>query len=163
MGKMEQTLKSEIVRLAKKQLRATCVPLAREVRQLKRIVRELCRTVRPLKALGAELEAQRAAELAKLEAAPEEVKAARLSPRLIKKLRQKLGISQGEMATLVGVSTTSVGFWEQGKARPREQTKTALVALRKLGRREVRGILAQKLENRKEVVQGRKRLRKKQR
>jgi DNA-binding transcriptional regulator YiaG len=163
MGKMEQTLKSEIVRLAKKQLRTTCVPLAREVRQLKRIVRELCRTVHPLKALGAELEAQRAAELAKLEAAPEEVKAARLSPRLIKKLRQKLGISQGEMATLVGVSTTSVGFWEQGKARPKGPNKEALVALRKLGRREVRGILAQKIESRKEVVQPRKRSRKKQR
>jgi hypothetical protein len=39
-----------------------------------------------------------AAELAKLEAAPEEVKAARLSPRLVKKLRLKLGISQGEVA-----------------------------------------------------------------
>jgi DNA-binding transcriptional regulator YiaG len=152
MGKMEQTLKSEIVRLAKKQLRATWVPLAREVRQLKRIVRELCRTVHPLKALGAELEAQRAAELAKLEAAPEEVKAARLSPRLIKKLRQKLGISQGEMATLVGVSTTSVGFWEQGKARPKGPNKEALVALRKLGKREVRKILEEKAEGRKKVA-----------
>jgi DNA-binding transcriptional regulator YiaG len=144
MGKLEQTIKSEIIRLAKKQLRATCVPLAREVRQLKRFVRELCRTVRPLKALGAELEAQRAAQLAKLEAAPEEVKAARLSPRLIKKLRQKIGISQGELAVLVGVSASAVAFWEQGRARPREQTKAALVALRKLGKREVRGILAAK-------------------
>ena len=144
MGKIEQTIKSEIVRLARKQLRATCVPLAREVRQLKRIVRELRRTVHPLKALGAELEAQRAAELAKLEAAPEEVRAARLSPRLIRKLRQKLGISQSALATLVGVSAGAVAFWEQGRARPREQTKAALVALRKLGKREVRGILAAK-------------------
>ena len=30
MGKMEQTLKSEITRLAKKQVRATCLPLARD-------------------------------------------------------------------------------------------------------------------------------------
>jgi DNA-binding transcriptional regulator YiaG len=161
MGKMEQTLKSEIVRLAKKQLRATCVPLAREVRQLKRIVRELCRTVRPLKALGSELEAQRAAEMAKLEAAPEEVKAARLSPRLIKTLRQKLGISQGDLAALVGVSATAVAFWEQGKARPREQTKASLVALRKLGRRDVNKLLAVKKAVRKEEPKKRKRARRK--
>jgi len=30
MGKMEQTLRSEITRLAKKQVRATCLPLARD-------------------------------------------------------------------------------------------------------------------------------------
>ena len=159
MGKIEQTIKSEIVRLARKQLRATCVPLAREVRQLKRIVRELRRTVHPLKALGAELEAQRAAELAKLEAAPEEVRAARLSPRLIRKLRQKLGISQSALATLVGVSAGAVAFWEQGRARPREQTKAALVALRKLGKRDVKKLLAGKKESRKEEPKRRKRAR----
>jgi DNA-binding transcriptional regulator YiaG len=161
MGKIEQTIKSEIVRLAKKQLRAACGPLAREVRQLKRIVRELCRTVRPLKALGAELEAQRAAQLAKLEAAPEEVKAARLSPRLIKKLRSKLGISQGGLATLVGVSAPAVAFWEQGRAKPREQTKAALVALRKLGKRDVNKLLAEKKAVRKEEPKKRRRARRK--
>jgi hypothetical protein len=34
MGKMEQMLKSEITRLARKQMRATCLPLARDVRRL---------------------------------------------------------------------------------------------------------------------------------
>ena len=159
MGKMEQAFKAEIVRLTRKELRATCLPLAREVRQLKRIVRELCRTVRPLKALGSELEAQRAAEMARLQAAPEEVKAARISPRLIKKLRSKLGISQGELALLVGVSAPAVAFWEQGKARPREQTKAALVALRKLGRRDVGKLLAEKKAARKEEPKKRKRTR----
>jgi DNA-binding transcriptional regulator YiaG len=159
MGKMEQTIKSEIIRLAKKQLRATCVPLARDVRRLKRLVRELSKTVRPLKTLGAELEAQRAAEMAELQAAPEEVKAARISPRLIKKLRSKLAISQGELAILVGVSPGAVAFWEQGNARPREQTKAALVALRKLGRRDVKKLLAEKKAARKEEPKKRKRTR----
>jgi DNA-binding transcriptional regulator YiaG len=159
MGKMEQTIKSEIIRLAKKQLRATCVPLARDVRRLKRLVRELSKTVRPLKTLGAELEAQRAAELAKLQAAPEEVKAARISPKLIKKLRSKLGVSQGGLAALIGVSAPAVAFWEQGRAKPREQTKAALVALRKLGRRDVKKLLAEKKAARKEEPKKRKRTR----
>jgi len=34
MGRMEQTLKAEITRLAKKQMRATYLPLARDVRRL---------------------------------------------------------------------------------------------------------------------------------
>ena len=41
MGKVEQTLKSEITRLAKKQVRANCLPLTRDVRRLKRTVSAL--------------------------------------------------------------------------------------------------------------------------
>jgi DNA-binding transcriptional regulator YiaG len=161
MGKLEQTLKSEITRLAKKQVRATCLSLARDVRRLKRTVSALRKTVAVLARLGAELQAQRAAERASLAAAPEEVKAARLTPWLIKKLRKRLGITQGELATLVGVSTSAVASWEYAKAKPEGHNREALVALRKLGKREVRKILVQKAEHRKEVAQRPTRARKK--
>jgi len=144
MGKMEQTLKSEITRLAKKQVRATCLPLARNVRRLKRTVSALRKTVAVLAKLGADWQAQHTVERAKLAAAPEEVKASRISPRLVKKLRARLGITQGELATLVGVSHSAVCSWEYGKAKPEGHNREGLVALRKLGRREVRGILAAK-------------------
>ena len=144
MGKMEQAVKYEIVRLTRKELRATVVPLARDVRRLKRTVSGLTKTVAVLSRLGAGLEAQRTAERAKMVAAPEEVEAARISPGLVKKLRKRLGISQGELATLISVSAGAVGFWEQGKARPGDRNKAALVALRKLGRREVADVLATK-------------------
>jgi DNA-binding transcriptional regulator YiaG len=144
MGKVEQTLKSEITRLAKKQVRATCLPLARDVRRLKRTVSALRKTVAVLARLGTELQTERQAQHAKLAVAPEEVKAARLTPWLIRKLRARLGITQGELATLVGVSTSAVGSWEYGKARPEGHNREALVALRKLGRREVARILAAK-------------------
>jgi len=144
MGRMEQTLKFEIARLARKQVRAVCVPLARDVRQLKRAVSALRKTAATLARLGAEYRAQRVTEQARLEAPPEEVKAARLSALLIKKLRKRLGITQSELAALVGVSAGAVGFWEQGKARPQGRNRRALVALRQLGRREVARILASK-------------------
>jgi DNA-binding transcriptional regulator YiaG len=96
--------------------------------------------------LGTELQAERQAQRAKLAVAPEEVKAARISPLLIKKLRARLGITQGELATLVGVSASAVGSWEYGKAKPEGHNREALVALRKLGKREVAGILAAKGE-----------------
>jgi len=161
MGKMEQTLKSEITRLAKKQVRATCLPLARDVRRLKRTVSALRKTVAVLARLGTELQTERQAQRAKLVVVPEEVKAARVSPRLIKKLRARLGITQGELATLVGVSGSAVGAWEYGKAKPEGHNREALVALRKLGRREVRGILAAKAAESPREAKGRARGRKK--
>jgi DNA-binding transcriptional regulator YiaG len=161
MGKMEQTLKSEITRLAKKQVQATCAPLARDVRRLKRAVSALRRTVAVLARLGAELQTERQAQRAKLAAAPEEVKTARLSPALIKKLRARLGITQGELASLVGVSTSAVGFWEYGKAKPEGHNREALVALRKLGKREVAGILATKAAEPPREATGRARGRRK--
>ena len=163
MGKMEQTLKIEIARLAKKQMRATYLPLARDVRRLKRTVSALRKTVAVLARLGTEWQTERQAQRAKLAVAPEEVKAARLSPLLVKKLRKRLGITQGELATLVGVSGSAVGAWEYGKAKPEGHNREALVALRKLGRREVRGILAAKAAESPAEAKGRARGRKRRR
>lgn len=59
MGKMEQMLKSEITRLAKKQMWATYLPLAQDVRRLKRTVSALRKTVTVLAKLGTELQAER--------------------------------------------------------------------------------------------------------
>ena len=163
MGKMEQTLKSEITRLAKKQVVATCLPLARDVRRLKRTVSALRKTVAVLARLGAELQVERQAQRAKLAAAPQEVKVARISPGLIKKLRARLGITQGELATLVGVLASAVGSWEYGKAKPEGHNREALVALRKLGRRKVARILAAKAAESPREAKGRTRGRRKRR
>jgi DNA-binding transcriptional regulator YiaG len=163
MGKLEQTLKAEIARLAKKQVRATCLPLVRDVRRLKRTVSALRKTVAVLSRLCAELQAQRTAERTSLAAAPDEVKTARLTPWLIKKLRTRLGVTQSELATLVGVSTSAVGSWEYSNAKPEGHNREALVALRKLGRREVRRMLAMKAEASPRAAQGRARGRKKRR
>jgi DNA-binding transcriptional regulator YiaG len=163
MGKMEQTLKSEITRLARKQVRAACLPLARDVRRLKRTVSALRKPVAVLARFGNEWQAQRTAEQASLAAAPEEVKAARLSPGLIGKLRKRLGVTQGELATLVGVSTSAVASWEYAKAKPEGRNREALVALRKLGKREVAGILAAKAETSRQEARGKARTRKKRR
>jgi DNA-binding transcriptional regulator YiaG len=145
MGKMEQAIRSEINRLAAKQMKAVFVPIARNIRRLNRAISVMTKTVAAMSRLCAEIEAERAAERSKLAVAPEEVRSSRISPRLIKKLRERLGLSQGEMAKLVGVSTNSVGFWEQGKARPQGRNREALVALRKLGKREVAELLAAKV------------------
>ena len=82
----------------------------------------------------------------KLEATPEEVNASRLTPDRIRGLRKKLGISMRELGVLSGVGLSTVAMWEKGKFKPRGDKKAALVALRRLRKREVRKILAEKAE-----------------
>jgi len=79
-----------------------------------------------------------------LQATPEEVKVSRLTPQRIHLLRNKIGISQKDLGTLLEVSIGTVGLWEKGKFAPSAQKKAALIALRKLGKREVKKLLAEK-------------------
>ncbi|MDP3016351.1 MAG: helix-turn-helix domain-containing protein, partial [Deltaproteobacteria bacterium] len=75
------------------------------------------------------------------EATPEEVGASRLSPRLIRSLRKRLGISQRDLARLMGVTPLAVYQWETGTFKPKKEKKAMLVGLRKLGRRDARKLL----------------------
>jgi DNA-binding transcriptional regulator YiaG len=79
-----------------------------------------------------------------LEATPEEVKAARLTPDRIRRLRKKLAISMRELGILTGSSLSAVVSWESGKFKPKGEKKAVLVALRKVRKREVRKMLAEK-------------------
>ena len=81
-----------------------------------------------------------------LEAPPEEVKESRFSPRLIRSLRKHLGITQKELAILTGVTVGAAHLWESGQFKPSMKKKAVMVALRKLGRREVRKLLEEKRE-----------------
>ncbi len=102
-----------------------------------------------LNRLAKEMAKEKSAE-PKLAASPEEVKASRFTPGRIRHLREKLGISQRELGILVGASLGAVTTWESGKFKPQGEKKTALVALRKVGKREVEKMLAQKAEEKVE-------------
>ena len=144
MGKVETIIKSEIVRLAKREMKQSFVPLNRQVRSLKATISQLRRTVQGLQRQAAQQEKMTGGERLSLEASPEEMKKARFSPRLIKSLRKKLGVTQKEMALLAGVTVGAIFQWEKGIFEPRGEKKKALVALRKLGRREAKKLLEEK-------------------
>lgn len=155
MGKIEETLKAEIARLARKELRATVAPLSKNMRDLKRTVSRLARMVDKLKKAAEQETHHRAGKKGQLQASEDIVKAARISATTIKNLRKKLGVSQEKLAALLDVSPAAVAFWEQGRAKPRGKNRAALVALREIGRRDVKRILGEK-----GVPEGRKRGRK---
>ena len=145
MGKLEATIKSEIVRLAKREVRKTSVPLGRDVRLLKSTISQLRKTVLALERSVAQQQNELRKRKIPLEATPEEVKKSRFSPALIRSLRKNLGISQKELAILTGVTVGAVHLWEKGKFGPGNEKKAVMVALRKLGRRDVRKLLEKKV------------------
>jgi DNA-binding transcriptional regulator YiaG len=142
LGKLESTIKSEIQRLAKREVRTTYIPLRKEIRAMRLRLSSLSKNFFALNRLTKE-QLQKVPKKG-LEATPEEVKASRITPDRIRRLRKKLGISMRELGILTGTSLSAVLSWEKGKFKPRREKKAALVALRKLRKREVRKLLAEK-------------------
>ena len=145
MGKLEGIIKDEVIRLAKREMRTTFVPLRRDVRSLKSIAFQLRKSVVGLQRFASQQEKQ-AGPKPVAEVTAEDMKKARFSPRLIKSLRKHLGVSQRDMAKLAGVTVGAVFQWEKGKFEPRDDKKKVLVGLRKLGRQNARQLLAEKKE-----------------
>jgi len=145
VGKIESMIKAEIQRLARREIRSTFRPLKREVRSMRLKLSGLMKGFGTLNRITKE-QAQRAKEQFKLEASPEEIKVARFSPARIRALRIKKGLSQKELGMLVGVSLGTVVLWEKGKITPKAERKGVLVALRKIGKRDIQKILKEKKE-----------------
>jgi DNA-binding transcriptional regulator YiaG len=141
MPNLMVVLKEEVCRLARKETKPIFSKLHKDSAALKRFAADAKRRIAALEAASKRL-------LALIEevqgvvpkAAPEKVEKARFTAKTIKLLRDKLDISQTELGELVGVSTNSVYKWEQkeGRLKLRDKTVEALVAIRKLGKREVR-------------------------
>jgi DNA-binding transcriptional regulator YiaG len=142
MGKVETVLKAEIARLSRRETRRLTQKHVEELRRLRQRVATLEHEVRSLKTARAEEQIKAKIRTTTETVATGRALSARLSPGLIQALRRRLTITQAELAKLVGVSTVAVGMWESGSTHPRRETKARIVALRSLGRREVRRLLA---------------------
>jgi DNA-binding transcriptional regulator YiaG len=160
MSKLDTIIKSEIVRLAKREVRKISVPLGRDVRSLKSTASRLRKAVLALQRMTASQQKELEKRKMPLEASPEEVNVSRFSPRLIRSLRRHLGITQKELSVLTGVTVGAVHQWESGQFKPSMKKKAAMVGLRKLGRREIRKLLEGKetpMAKKKVPSRGRKR------
>jgi DNA-binding transcriptional regulator YiaG len=132
-------LREEIQRLARRVSRQADAKLKKDIVALKHRVAELSRTARQLRRDNAKF----MADLKKRLISPpsvvlKEFAHTRISPRLIRVSRARLGLPREEFAKLVGVSAGAVVAWEGGHSKPREEARKALIAVRKLGKREAR-------------------------
>jgi len=135
MANIATVLKSEISRVARKEVRAETETMKKaasthrsDIAALKRRVQTLEQELRRLGKTAA-----KAAPRASEEVASGKI---RFSAKGLASQRRRLGLSAEECGLLVGASGQSVYNWEAGSARPRPKLLPAIAALRSLGKKE---------------------------
>ena len=134
MPNIADALKAEIVRLARKELRATTDPLKKAVTAYRSEIATLKRRIDVL-----ERQHKRTAKVITLaEPAQEEDDGGQHRWRSagFAKHRQRLGLSAADCGRLLGVSGLTVYKWESGQVRPRTGYMPAIAQLRGMGKRE---------------------------
>lgn len=126
-------LKSEISRIAKKEIRS-------ETKQLKKASASYRSEIASLKRRLSELEkvlikAKSAASKSPKSQDAEAKESLRFRASGFATLRKKLGLSAEQMGKLIGVSAQSVYHWEAGKSKPRASQLPAIAQVRKIGKR----------------------------
>ena len=145
MANIAQMLKEEIARVSRKEAKKLLEKLQKDSVRLKHDAADLKRRVAVLERTNKKL--VKATEINKQNAAPDEDEIRRLRPTgaMIKRLRDKLNLTQGDLGILLGVTGQSVYQWERkgGKLRLRGTTLAELVSVRKMGRREAEAVLTE--------------------
>jgi DNA-binding transcriptional regulator YiaG len=148
MPNIASVLKSEITRLARKEvrdsgdgLRKTVAAHRAEIASLKRRLSDLESMVKRLtKGAGAVTKQPRKSSA---DASPEPDSAGlRFRAKGMAANRQRLGLSAADFGLLVGATGQSIYAWEAGKTKPKPATLAAIAALRGIGKREVEDKLA---------------------
>jgi DNA-binding transcriptional regulator YiaG len=141
MPNIASVLKSEIARVARKEVRGEIQSLKKAVGTYRSEIAELKRRT---KALEQELR-RRKSETAKTSApSTEDLRsgATRFSAKGLASHRSRLGLSAHDVGLLVGASGQSIYKWEDGTVRPRAKHLRALSALRSLSKRQAAAHLA---------------------
>jgi DNA-binding transcriptional regulator YiaG len=136
MTNLATALKTEIQRVARKEIRAQTEQLRKASSQYRRDIAALKRQLAAL---------QRGAKLGRKpvqrpDASPtvEDGTSKRFSAKGLRSHRTRLGLSAREAGKLLGVSAQSVNNWEERKAVPRAAQIELIAALRAMGKREAR-------------------------
>lgn len=132
MPNLSSVLKSEITRLARKEIKSAVEPIRRANSEHRRQIAELKRQIASL-----QRDLRSAPEGLKRDSqvAREPRTSTRFAPKGVKSLRARLGLSAADFGLLVGASGQSVYNWEAGKSVPRDAQQAALAAVRGIGKR----------------------------
>jgi DNA-binding transcriptional regulator YiaG len=142
MANIASLLKSEISRVARKEVRGEVAGLKKAVSSYRS---EIAALKRRAQTLESELRRLGKATARALPAAAVEpaARAQRFSAKGLASQRKRLGLSAAECGLLVGASGQSIYNWEDGKARPRAKHLQALAALRGMGKKDAAARLAE--------------------
>ena len=129
-------LKSEISRVARKELRGETQSLKKSITQYRSQIADLKRRMQALEQQVKKL-GKSAGRAAPQEEDSEGGRQIRFSAKSLAAQRRRLGLSAAALARVLGVSALSIYKWEGGNTRPRAKQIEAIAGLRKMGKREV--------------------------
>ena len=134
MPNVASILKSEISRVARKEVRGETLALKKAVSVYRSEIAALKRRAQTLE--------QALKRLSKVHMpapkadAAEEASKLRFSAKSLASQRRRLGLSSAQCGRLLGASDQSVHNWEQGKTRPLARHMPAIAALRAMSKKE---------------------------
>ena len=140
MPNRASALKEEIVRLARKELRKEVEGLKKASAQYRSSIASIKRQLATLEKQQSRLK-KKGTNKAAQETGDEGTTRFRFSAKRFAAQRQKLGLSAGDMGTLIGVSAQTVYNWEAEKSRPRQKQLAAIAAARSMGKRQIKAQL----------------------
>jgi DNA-binding transcriptional regulator YiaG len=135
MPNIAALLKSEISRVARKEVRAETSPAKKTSTAHRAAIADLRKRVQALEQQLRHLAkaSRRAAPLADVQQGSS---GKRFSAKGLKSMRQRLGLSASAVGLLIGASSQSVYNWEEGKARPQAKHLASIASLRTIGKKE---------------------------
>lgn len=135
MPNIATILKSEISRVARKEVRTETQSLKKAIAPFRSQIAELKRRIQAL-----EQQIKRLGRVTRKIASPdvsdEPAGGLRFSAKGLAAQRRRLGLSAEAFGALIGASGQSVYKWEEGKVRPRAKHLPAIASLRKMGKKE---------------------------
>lgn len=141
MANIASLLKSEISRIARKEIRAETETLKKASAQYRSDIAALKRRVAEQDRLIVKLRKSKPATAANDKA--EETTQLRFRADGFASLRKKLGMSAADMGKLLGVSLQTIYHWEKGQSKPRASQLRGIAEVRKLGKRGAAARLAE--------------------
>lgn len=143
MPNIATVLKTEISRIARKEVRAETEGLKKaasaqraEIISLMRRIQELEKQLKVLSRCAPRGGALKASAGPVTES-DGDASGLRFRAKGMATNRKRLGLSAEDFGILVGATGQSVYLWERGKSKPRAKNLTAIAALRGIGKREV--------------------------
>jgi DNA-binding transcriptional regulator YiaG len=136
------TLKAEISRLARKEIRSTSTALNKAVTAHRRQIASLKRRMKELE-VGLRRAGRQSAATPSVQTTDANGEKLRFRASGFAAHRKRLGLSAAEAGAFFGVGPQTIYNWEGGTARPRKAVLPAIAAFRRLGKRQASAILAQ--------------------
>ena len=143
MPNIQTVLKSEISRLARKEVRDATDGLKKTVAAQRVEIAALKKRQHELEKLVAQVVKITARATPRTAAAADDAPAAesgrglRFSAKGLASHRQRLELSAADFGLLVGATGQSIYGWESGKTQPSDKALAAIAAVRSMGKREV--------------------------